>query len=569
MPPSSKHASRRTGLWLAIATVLFVSGWRLWIMAGQRHLLAVAGEIGSFAQSKEEMVNEEIVPSGDGHGLVFFRETETGIGTYFLAAASDQSKLLFEQAEKGYTGELGFVTWSPEDRFFACAFKSNSAQAPGRKFVVYDGGSGERVTSIEALWDAKFIWLSPHSFAYSRYNQTWLVVGRNPDGKWVQSQTVNRFAVGELKGLAAVSPHEVAWQEGGEVWIYDLTAGVTAKIWKSTTNQLESFTYAAEVGNFLLKCRDENGPFSICFRPPRLWDKQGAVLATIRGDLRTPSVDLHLEQGCYAFTIITGTNSEPVHFVWDGMVEYYKLAGDYLYFTGNPPNEPPGIWQYNITAKTARCLASGLKGDLKHTKMVTPKTVTGKNAAGKEMSYHLWEPTHVSPGKKYPLIIGQAHYMWFSYPQVAANGRYYFAAADRLSWWAGLDDWGADVMGLYETLAKNPNIDTNRIYLFATSAESGLLSQLVAEKPDLWRGAILFNPIAEPDLSRAHLSRMFIVSGSDDFNPPGQLMKYQDETAKAGIPVRLFFQDGVQHVTRSIATERERTKQFARFLLEN
>src|SRR5208283_651998 len=125
-------------------------------------------------------------------------------------------------------------------------------------------------------------------------------------------------------------------------------------------------------------------------------------------------------------------------------------------------------------------------------------------------------------------------------------------------------------MQLYETLANNPNIDTNLVYLFATSAESGYLSQFVAEKPDLWRGVILLNPVVEPGLSNTHLSRIFIVGGTDDVNNSvEQLTKYQDEAARAGIPVKLVVQNGVQHITRSIATERERTRQFARFLLEN
>lgn len=574
MRHSSQNYSRRTGLRLAVGTVLLVVGWHLCVIARQRHLLAVATEVGSIAQSKEELINEELVPSGDGRGVVFFQETETGIGTYFCDTASGRSKLLFEQNENGYSGQFGMLAWSPDNRLFACAVLSDpNPLRPKREIILYHGDSGEVAAKVEAagyLVESKLIWLSPHSFAYSTYNQAWLVFEEKTAGNWSQTQAIKRFADGELKNLAAISPHAMAWQQGDEVWSYDLATGVAEKLWGTATNKLNSFTYSAETGNLLLNCSDANGPLSICFRPPRLRDTPGTILDMTRGVTRTRSVDLRMEQGHYAFTITPATNSEPTHFVWDGMVEYYKLAGDFLYFTGNPPDAPPGIWQYNINTRTARCLASGLKGNFKYTSMVVPMGGIGKNAAGKEMSYHLWSPAQVVPGKKYPLILGQAHYMWFSYPQVAANGGYYFAAADRLSWWAGLADWGADVMGLYEILAKNPNIDTNRIYLFATSAESSLLSQFVAEKPDLWRGVILFNPVVEPDLSQAHLSTMFIVSGKDDDNNTlAGLSKYQAEAAKAGIPVKLIVQDGVQHITRSIATERERTKQFARFLLEN
>ncbi len=568
-----KHASRKPGLWLAVGSVMFVVGWRLCVIASQpAHLLAIASEVGSIALPKEELNAQELVPSSEGHGLVFFQETETGLGTYFWDAAIGKSKYLFEQREKWYAGELGIVAWSPDDRFFACAFKSDpdpGKQQPTRNINIYDGNSGEAVMKITALWDSKFTWLSSHSFAYTRYNQTWLVYEQKTDGNWVQTQVVNRFGDGDLNNLTAIPPHSVAWQHGGDIWTYDFTSGASGKIWESTTNNLRSFNYSEETGNFLLDCNDENGPLSICFRPPRSWEKQGTILSMIRNDIREEYADLSEDHGRYSFTMETNANSEPLHFAWSGAVEYYKLAGDYLYFTGNLPDGPPGIWQYDIKSKEVQCLDSCLKGHFQYTKMVVPTVGLGTNASGEPMSYHVWAPIHVSPGKKYPLIIGQTHYMWFSYEQVAANAECFFAFADRPSWWDGLPHWGEDVMGLYTILSKNPNIDTNRVFLFATSAESSYLRQFVAEEPGFWKGVILFDPVGEPDLASANLSKMFIASGTDDTNVVQQLTKYQDEAAKAGIPVKLILQDGVQHITRSIATDRQRTRQFARFLIEN
>jgi hypothetical protein len=116
--------------------------------------------------------------------------------------------------------------------------------------------------------------------------------------------------------------------------------------------------------------------------------------------------------GRYSFTIKTGTDSKPAHFIWDGMVEYYKLAGECLYFTGNPPNTPPGIWQYNINAKAAHCLAAGLKDNFKSAKMVTPLSGTGKNAAGREMSYHLWRRHRFHRGESIRLFGERIRCFW-------------------------------------------------------------------------------------------------------------------------------------------------------------
>ena len=64
---------------------------------------------------------------------------------------------------------------------------------------------------------------------------------------------------------------------------------------------------------------------------------------------------------------------------------------------------------------------------------------------------------------------------------------------------------------------------------------------------------------------------MLVFGGKDDDAgiPIAQLNLYQDAAAKAGVPVMLIIQEGAQHIVRSIATERERTRQFAKFLLEN
>ena len=567
--PARPH-SRWTSFWLALSAVLFVVLWRLCVVASQRHLLAVATEIGSLALPKEELAAQELVPSGDGHALVYFMETETGLGTYFCDATGGHRKLLFEQRERYYAGDLSIVAWSPDDRFFACAYKFDVApQPPSRKLVIYDGNSGEPVVKIEALWDSKFIWLSAHAFAYSRFNGAWLKYEENADGKWGQTQIIKKFADGDLKNLTATSGQSVAWQQGGAILTYDFATGDREKIWESTTNSLENFTYSAKTGDFLLTCRDRYGRVFITFRPQTFGDQENSILGMTRDALPTSHADLSEAQGTYIFDIKTGTASAPIQVVWNGMVEYYRLAGDHLYFTGNQADSPPGIWEYNVKSKVFNCLDSSLKGRLKYTQLVVPTTGVCTSETGEQVNYHVWTPPHLTPGKKYPLIIGQTHYMWFNCQQVAANGGFFFAAGDRISWWNGLNNWSTDVMALYEQFAKNSNIDTNQVYVFATSAESWPLAQLVAAKPDLWRGVILFEAGAQPDLSQTHFPRMYLEAGADDGGTVKQLTKYQETAARTGVPATLILQDGVQHITRSIATERERTRQLAQFLLEN
>jgi pimeloyl-ACP methyl ester carboxylesterase len=211
-----------------------------------------------------------------------------------------------------------------------------------------------------------------------------------------------------------------------------------------------------------------------------------------------------------------------------------------------------------------------LKHPLVRASIVVPRGGAVTNALGKQMSYHVWEPVNVQAGEKYPLIITQTPYVWLAYPHVAAQEGYYFAMVSRPYWSdKTIYNWSADVMALYSMMAKNPNVDTNRVFLFGSSWDTDFLSQLVSEKPDLWKGAILINPSTLLDLSSWHNPRIFIVAGKDQASEIDRLTKYQDMAAGLGIPVKLFLQKGTEHIPRSVATERERTVQFARFLGEN
>ena len=125
-------------------------------------------------------------------------------------------------------------------------------------------------------------------------------------------------------------------------------------------------------------------------------------------------------------------------------------------------------------------------------------------------------------------------------------------------------------MALYAMMIKNPNIDTNRVFLFATSWDTDFLSRLVSENPGLWKGAILITPSSVPDLSSWDNPKIFIVAGKNQAGEIDRLTKYQDTAAADfGVPVKLVLQKGAEHISRSVSTERARAVQLAKFLVEN
>ena len=190
------------------------------------------------------------------------------------------------------------------------------------------------------------------------------------------------------------------------------------------------------------------------------------------------------EHDRYTFYIKANTNSELARLPWQGVAYHYTLNGDCLYIIGNTTNDPPGIWEYDLNSTDLHCIASSSEHPLHYACHYTPLSDVFTNTLGQQKTYFLLHPKHVSPEKKYPVIISQSIGRGSgSYTQIAANEGYYFATVSRPGWWEGLDSWVADVMSVYAILAKNPNIDTGRVFLIGSSAETPYLNQLVVEKP--------------------------------------------------------------------------------------
>jgi hypothetical protein len=94
--------------------------------------------------------------------------------------------------------------------------------------------------------------------------------------------------------------------------------------------------------------------------------------------------------------------------------------------------------------------------------------------------------------------------------------------------------------------------------------------ELLERSPKLWRGAILFSPTHFPDPSHVPGLRMFVDNGGADpnFGKAGMKvpMDFQDNAAKAGIPVTLLIHPGLGHTFRMPVGERERMREALIFL---
>jgi hypothetical protein len=568
---------RRSGLWLFFTGFLLVLGWRECVVFTQwlkePQLLSEFGAIRQFEQ--------DVIPNSANTRLVFCQDSKEGIGIYYSDMAGGKPRLLCEQKERGHSWKrFTMLGWAPDDSLFACACPDNKLDQ--ELVLIFSGRTGEPLAKV--VTDPNLYglaWLSADSFAYCSRTSV-RVVTRQASGSWAHARYFQDVAR-NLEDFTSVSVDSLAWRDGGGVWLFNLASASAEKIWEATTNRLVEFTYSRDAHEFLLNCSGGAGQYLLRLK---LGEQRATMLGRIGSQwdfIRNVVWSKSAHGASYAFLTngpagsafcVKPAGSEaPVTIPWHGGVRSVTLNGGQLFFSGYADNEPPGIWRYDLASEAFNCIVPGTSGPLKNN-LGRPATVgVMTNSLGEARYYHLWTPRRVAPNKKYPLLLAQEHNTWFPYFQIAALGGCFVAVADRPFWhtWNGRHErtWTEDVGSLCELMAQNPNVDTNRVYLYACSAETYFLCQLMAAHPALAKGAILFSPSALPDPSLLQDKNILIVAGDADANAIKRCPEFQDRVAQQGNAITLFFQAEAGHMLASGPSERNRANQFYRFLSDS
>jgi hypothetical protein len=522
---------------------------------------AIVSELVSIRQFKQDLI-----PNRADTRLVYCRDTEDGVGIYFCRTSDGKSKLLCEQQEKQHNGQrFTMLGWAPEDVRFAFAFPSR----PERKeeqIVICDGSSGEQLARLNVdpnLFEVA--WLSLSSFAYSTsFTKDLYFVEETTGNRWKTNGHFNSVGRAKMENLTAISPNSVAWLEAAEMWIMRLDWKKPLKVWPAVPNgyQLAGFTYSEKAREFILNVRGPDGQFFSRFSLDSEWsanivgDSDGSSIgkATWRGD--SPQyVYANLEGTQPVFSGKTSLDAQPWQEAWPGWIRNWSLGVTKLYLTGSPDDGFPGIWEYDLSMHRYRCIVPGLEQPLRDARQATAVTGTLNSAFGPR-PYRMWAPTSLAPGRKYPVVIAEDYSNWFPYAQIAANAGYYFIIAD-----------ASCLESLRQKLVKNPNVDITRMYLYGSNNAAWFVANSMRENPDLWKGAVLFDPMTLPKTGALQGKRALIVSGTDNrFVAMDGLTQFQDLAATADVPVKLYFLNNAQHLIASTASERKRARAFAMFL---
>ena len=262
----------------------------------------------------------------------------------------------------------------------------------------------------------------------------------------------------------------------------------------------------------------------------------------------------------------------PVRLPFQGEIKSFGLSRQQLFVISSLTNEPAGIWKIDLASGSLQQIVSNQERPFHFATSQPTSESFVTNAAGKRLTYYLLEPSHFTPRRKTPLVVGvmgklEKAYNWDRYAQTIANCGYYFVIVDRRN--SDLSEWTDEALFVYDTLIRKLEIDTNNVSLLGISVGASTANTLLETRPEMWRGIMFYSPNSLPDPSRLGVSRILIDIGElDKYSGENgaTAKKFRDAAASSGINVTLLIRPGVGHNCRLLSIEKERLHQLAGFL---
>ena len=597
------HSTQKQRAWLwQRAAIMPLRGWIVLMVA-----TAVLGRY--FSVSGIGLHRQEItaaygttgllygIPQADPQGrqITFSQMSDQGIGVFRLNISTGQKQLLHEKLpldDPWVTLEVW--PWSPDGKLFLYSHAN---------LFVCQSATGEVVAKlpIEGLregqpagaWDFNGVkaltWLDAESFVYISQQRNLHWFQKSVGGQWQERPAGVRAG---LTGLTTLASNTIAWQKGNRIWSLNLATRATALVYEAKTNHLARFSYAKDTGEFLL-CFSDHGVDS-------LWRMTNALSAPKLSPIEVQSPVRNMawlngrQPGCAylspheaehnTLTVHAAVDGGPVTLFSQGTVEAFTASpdGKKLFIVGAVSNEPSaGIWQYEASSGDLRNVVAYSE----HPSIHARRMEAWHGFSAQRIEYYLYCPGDFDrkQNKKYSLIIGDTLFkrtdpeyqnrthgpLW---APMLANCGAFVVIVDRDTWMGGIDQLGNRIMSVYEQLAKNPMIDTNRVFLFGTSAETSYLSRLVADKPELWAGVMLLNPAGLPDLFTLPAGKAapkILISAGKAEGQADNFKNYQQNAGQRGVPVEYYVHAGSGHWLLGTQSFNERCQAMAQFIFDH
>ncbi|MGH7940533.1 MAG: alpha/beta hydrolase family protein [Limisphaerales bacterium] len=576
--------SRRLGMALTIITPLFLVFWHALVLVTRAgHLSQIVAEAHSPSFGN---FRGELMPDHSGTRLLYLEGENQGVSLCFYDAADRKRKLLFHEivGQPSMPSET-FLGWSPDDQFFAYGRRGKWNFL--WEIVIGDGHTGKTVAAIPSHVRAlSGVWLSPGNLVFMDKNHVLFRIERS-QGRWSApkffecfKEDPNRLKNAPVRNLTAFDDDSVVWQQGNTIWKCGENSDAAEEIWETTTNALLGFSYSQATGRFLLRCEDKTGQYFTFFDPNRGGQPFGIQrLNAAECPLDHPAFinDGHgytfLSQNGLTNVLLVkaGDSLKPVEFRWPDQVKGFAASQREIFLVTSFSQGPAEINQYDVASGAVQCVVPITAEHLDYMTncVVTRNQIT--DADGKPLIYYLYQPPHAGRFKKHPLILGihgveRPGFAWASYYEALSEAGFYYAYAEHYR--RDFSEWASDALAVFKSLAQRADVDTNRVFLFDVSAGAPAADELLENHPGLWAGAVSWNPIAFPDPSKIVGTRLFIDTGQNDpaFGERG--LSFQEDAAKAGVPVTLLIHPASGHILNTLEGGRERLRETLLFLGE-
>jgi dipeptidyl aminopeptidase/acylaminoacyl peptidase len=586
-PPSRQSGAggrrRRLGVWLFLGAMFLVGVRWLYGWAGYPHPAEqLARELGALS-----VIQKPPVVSADGTKLGIIHTTERGVGVFIAAVGEPKEQLLLEIKDADYdVGSAYVFGWSPGGESFAFAM-TNCLHFWRRGNV----GRYAFERGLQMYGIRHFSWLSEDRGLY--LNNGGILRVLKPEGlEWVEVQAWQLpKTLGEVRtvwplgnaGLALHADQGMLWLElasgtvqevhrAGEARIVNVDYDPTAEVFLLTqTHALPNRQTRAELVKLPFSAEGKTGEATVLAEGASILEGRwlnggnGFAYRTVRA-------------GRSQLLVKTGAAERERSVFARGEVYQFNSArgGTALFAQASLTNEPPGIWRYEVNQAQTESAWSplgpeGMSGELQPV-LKGSAPYGGRHHA----AFDLVPPANFSRHKKYPLVIGLGGYEWtpiahgISAQALARGGAYVALVNYRWNQSRAETVFGHtnNVLAVYDLMMAHPNVDPERVFLFAFSAGTLVEQALVEMYPRRWRGVMFFNPsvLPKPDLKLQ--TRLLAAAGEAESGAAERFVQIQEELCRVGVPTRWHIHPDGRHIIRAKQGLRDRALWSVDFVFE-
>jgi hypothetical protein len=383
--------------------------------------------------------------------------------------------------------------------------------------------------------------------------------------------------------LTALDSKTIAWGQPDCIWSLNVGAEnprllVDLRSALPPNTKLLRFSYARRTGQYLLNC-DTGGALSLWRFDPN----HPSDLAKIADNASDGYwIDTGAAPGEFVYANRAANPPQLMRADLSGKLTQLLAPGNYDWFQVTPDqkqvfvlgglsNQPvAGIWRYDVASAAWHPVISSSDCPSPHAQGVVTLQ-QNMNLPGGNVPVTIYRPANFNPHKKYPLLIGDTQLNTEPFLKSVAACGACVAVVGRPYWAGGIEHWVENVQGLYEQMKHDPTVDTSRVYLFAVSAETYYLSQMVATNSAPWRGLLLLTPGALPDFSRLspfQLRPKILLDTGGEEHQEDRFKQYQANALKSGVMVEYYTHPGETHFMVGADWTRKRVMEEKHFIFE-